>query len=61
MALKDVVKVEVFLKDMNDFAKINDVYSECFQNHKPVRVVVEVARLPLDASIEIQVIGYKEI
>jgi len=60
LTFEDVVKVEVFLKDMNDFAKVNEVYAEYFPTHKPARAAVEVARLPLDATIEIQMIGYKE-
>ncbi|MGB3366689.1 MAG: RidA family protein [Acidaminobacteraceae bacterium] len=57
--LNDVVKVEIFLKDMNEFAAMNGVYSEFFTDHKPARACVEVARLPLDAKIEIQMIAYK--
>ncbi len=58
-SLDKVVKVEIFLNDMNDFAKMNEVYAEFFNEHKPARAAVEVARLPLDADIEIQMIGYK--
>lgn len=58
-SLEQVVKVEIFLDDMNDFAKVNEVYGEFFSDHKPARAAVEVARLPLDGSIEIQMIGYK--
>jgi len=57
--LNDVVKVEIFIKDMNEFAAMNGVYSEFFTDHKPARACVEVARLPLDAKIEIQMIAYK--
>lgn len=57
--LNDVVKVEIFLKDMNEFAAMNGVYSEFFTEHKPARACVEVARLPLDAKVEIQMIAYK--
>ncbi len=55
-----VVKVEIFLKDMNDFAKVNGVYETYFVEHKPARAAVEVARLPKDAMIEIQMIAYAE-
>lgn len=55
-----VVKVEIFLKDMNDFAKVNGVYETYFSEHKPARAAVEVARLPKDAIIEIQMIAYAE-
>lgn len=58
-SLNDVVKVEIFLKDMNEFAAMNGVYSEFFTEHKPARACVEVARLPLDAKVEIQMIAYK--
>lgn len=55
-----VVKVEIFLKDMNDFAKVNAVYETYFVDHKPARAAVEVARLPKDAIIEIQMIAHVE-
>lgn len=57
-SLDDVVKVGVFIKDMNEFAAINEVYSEYFNKNKPARACVEVARLPLDVKIEIEVIAY---
>ena len=52
-----VVKATVFIKDMNDFAKINDVYGQYFKEHKPARSCVEVARLPKDVLVEIEVIS----
>lgn len=52
-----VVKATVFIKDMNDFGAINEVYGEYFSNHKPARSCVEVARLPKDAQVEIEVIA----
>jgi 2-iminobutanoate/2-iminopropanoate deaminase len=55
-----VVKVEVFLKDMNDFAKMNEVYATYFVDHKPARAAIEVARLPKDAIVEIQMIAHVE-
>lgn len=55
--LDDVVKVTVFVKDMNDFGKINEVYAEFFANHKPARSLVEVARLPKDGVIEIEAVA----
>lgn len=58
-SLKDVAKVTIFIKDMNDFAQINGVYAEYFSEHKPARSTVEVARLPLDARIEIEMIAVK--
>ncbi|MBN2899432.1 MAG: RidA family protein [Clostridia bacterium] len=58
-SLTDVVKVEIFLNDMNDFGQVNEVYAAFFGEHKPARACVEVARLPLDAPLEIQMIAYK--
>ena len=57
MTLKNVIKVEVFLKDMNDFAEMNDAYKNYFTEDYPARVAVEVARLPRDAEIEIACIA----
>ncbi|MDZ5474333.1 2-iminobutanoate/2-iminopropanoate deaminase [Bacillus sp. 31A1R] len=56
-SLDTVVKATVFIKDMNDFAVINEVYGEYFSTHKPARSCVEVARLPKDALVEIEVIA----
>lgn len=58
-SLKDVAKATVYLEDMNDFAAMNDVYKDFFSNPYPARVAVEVARLPKDAKIEIDVIASK--
>ncbi len=51
------VKVTVYLKDMNDFAAMNEVYATYFKGEAPARVTVEVARLPKDALIEIDTIA----
>ncbi|UOY91416.1 RidA family protein [Ectobacillus sp. JY-23] len=56
-SFEQVVKTTVFLKDMNDFAAFNDVYSKYFHVHKPARSCVEVARLPKDVAVEIEVIA----
>ncbi|MGD6819079.1 RidA family protein [Metabacillus sp. 84] len=56
-SLEQVVKATVFIKDMNDFGEINEVYGEYFHTHKPARSCVEVARLPKDALIEIECIA----
>lgn len=56
-SLETVVKATVFIKDMNDFASINEVYGEYFNTHKPARSCVEVARLPKDVLVEIEVIA----
>ena len=55
--LQDVVKATVFLKDMNEFAAFNAVYASYFGNHKPARSTVEVARLPRDVRVEIELIA----
>jgi 2-iminobutanoate/2-iminopropanoate deaminase len=56
-SLDHAVKVTVFLKDMNDFAAMNEVYARYFPKNKPARTAVEVARLPLDLRVEIDMIG----
>ncbi|RBW67636.1 RidA family protein [Bacillus taeanensis] len=56
-SLDTVVKTTVFIKDMNDFPVINEVYSSYFAEHKPARSCVEVARLPKDVKIEMEVIA----
>lgn len=56
-SLSQVVKATVFIKDMNDFAKLNDIYASYFGDHKPARSTVEVARLPKDVKVEIEVIA----
>jgi 2-iminobutanoate/2-iminopropanoate deaminase len=56
--LENIVKVEIFIRDMSLFARMNAVYAEFFGEHKPARAAVEVSKLPLDAVIEIQMIAY---
>jgi len=56
-SMDNVVKTTVFLKDMNDFAGMNAVYSEFFPSRPPARSTVEVARLPKDVSVEIDCIA----
>ncbi len=56
-----VVKTTVFIKNMDDFAKINEVYSEYFRTPYPARSCVEVARLPKDVLIEVEAIAEKQI
>ena len=56
---KDVVRAGVFIKDMNDFAAVNEVYAEYLGDVKPARACVEVARLPKDVKVEIEVIAVK--
>jgi len=55
-----VVKTTVFIKDMNEFAQINEVYAEYFGENKPARACVEVARLPKDVKVEIEIIAVVE-
>lgn len=55
--LELVVKTTVFLKDMNLFGELNEVYGTFFKNHKPARSTVEVARLPKDVLVEIECIA----
>jgi 2-iminobutanoate/2-iminopropanoate deaminase len=55
--LHHVVKTTVFLKDMNDFAAMNEVYGRYFTAAPPARSTVQVARLPKDALVEIEVIA----
>lgn len=57
--MEDVVKAGVFIKDMNDFGAINEVYAEYLGKVKPARACVEVARLPKDVKVEIEVIAVK--
>ncbi|MBX7043676.1 MAG: RidA family protein [Ignavibacteria bacterium] len=57
-SLDKVIKTTVFLKDMNDFAKMNEVYAQFFTELPPARSTVEVARLPKDAKVEIEVTAY---
>jgi 2-iminobutanoate/2-iminopropanoate deaminase len=55
--LHHVVKTTVFLKDMNEFAAMNEVYARFFSIAPPARSTVQVARLPKDAAVEIEVIA----
>lgn len=56
-SLETVVKATVFIKNMDEFAQLNEVYAEYFHTHKPARSTVEVARLPKDALVEIEVVA----
>lgn len=56
-SLSRVVKTTVFLLDMNEFSKMNAVYAEFFPSNPPARSTVQVARLPKDARVEIEVIA----
>ena len=54
--ITDIVKCQVFLRDMNDFAAVNEVYTAFFGSHTPARIAVEVSRLPKDVGVEIDAI-----
>jgi len=56
-SLDKAVRATVFLKDMNDFTAMNEVYARYFPKHPPARATVEVARLPRDARVEIDLIA----
>jgi 2-iminobutanoate/2-iminopropanoate deaminase len=56
----DVVRTTVFLADMNDFAAMNEVYGQYFKEPYPARATVQVARLPRDARVEIDLIASLE-
>ena len=56
-SLGDVVKTTIFLADMNDFAAVNEAYGKFFQVDPPARSTVQVARLPKDARVEIEVVA----
>lgn len=56
-SLNNVIKTTVFLRDMDDFAPMNSVYAEFFTENFPARSAVQVARLPLDAQIEIEAVA----
>jgi 2-iminobutanoate/2-iminopropanoate deaminase len=55
--LSTVVKTTVFLRDMNDFVGMNEVYERHFGEHKPARSTVQVARLPRDVAVEIEAVA----
>lgn len=59
-AIDNVVRTTVFLKDMNDFSGMNQVYGEFFREAAPARATVEVARLPKDVAVEIDCIAVVE-
>ena len=60
LSLKDVFKTLVFIKNMNDFGKMNEIYSKYFTGDFPARSCVEVARLPKDGLVEIEVIALRQ-
>jgi len=52
-----VLKTTIFVKDMNDFAKVNEIYGRYFSVEPPARATVEAARLPRDVRVEIEAIA----
>lgn len=56
-SLDKVFKTTVFVKDLNDFSKVNEVYGEYFNENPPARSCVQVAKLPMDAPVEIEMIA----
>jgi len=59
MKLQDVLKATIFIRDMGEFAAINEVYAGYFPDDPPARSVVEVSRLPKDVLVEIEMIAYR--
>jgi len=59
MDFSNVVKTSIFLKDMNNFPKVNAIYGEYFHSNPPARETVEVSRLPKDVNVEISCIAVK--
>ncbi len=58
-SMDKVLKTVVFIKDMNDFTTMNEVYASFFKEPFPARTTVEVARLPKDVLVEIEAVAYK--
>ena len=57
LSMDNVIKTSVFIKDMNDFAKVNEIYATFFEKDFPARSCVEVARLPKDVLIEVEAVA----
>ncbi len=60
MKFENVAKTTIFLKNMDNFAMVNEVYGSFFDNNFPARETVEVSRLPKEANVEISVIAVKK-
>ncbi len=61
VTLNHIVKMTVFLKNMDDFARMNAAYEQCLGRHKPARSTVEVSRLPKNARVEIECVVSKPV
>jgi 2-iminobutanoate/2-iminopropanoate deaminase len=59
MDFSNIVKTTIFLKDMNNFPKVNEIYGKYFQREPPARETVEVSRLPKDVNVEISCVAVK--
>lgn len=59
-SLNTVIKTTIYLKDLNEFSSVNEVYAEFFQNDPPARTTIEVSRLPRDVRIEIDAVAIIE-
>lgn len=60
MDFEHVVKASIFLKDMNQFTEVNEIYGSFFVSNPPARETVQVAKLPKDVNVEISVIAIKQ-
>ena len=59
MSFEDIVKTTVFLKDLNDFADLNEIFHEYFQSEPPARSAIEAGRLPKDVPLEIEAVAQR--
>jgi len=59
LSLNNIVKTTIFLADINDYKKVNEIYGSFFNKNKPARSTVQVAALPLGARVEIEAIAIK--
>ncbi len=57
LSLKDAVKTTIFLKSMDDFSVVNEIYAQAFGEHKPARSTIEISKLPKDVLVEIELIA----
>ena len=58
-SLEDVVQCQVFVKDLNNYSKFNEIYKEYFKKDYPARAVLEVSRIPADGLVEIMMVAVK--
>ena len=59
LSLNNIIKTTIFLADINDYKKVNEIYGSFFNKNKPARSTVQVAALPLNARVEIEAIAVK--